>query len=96
MKTNRTGMRVFLLSLFATLLPLWASAQVKVEIDGIWYNLMSETEEAEVTYEYGNINYGYHSDYSGSITIPSKVTYLDEEYRVTSIGYRAFIIAVRL
>ena len=73
-------------------MPFLANAQVEhVEIDGIWYNLTSETKEAEVTYEYGNLIYGYHSDYSGSIAIPSIVTYLDVEYRVTSIGYRAFI-----
>ena len=92
MKTNREQARRLLLSFFAVLMPLLVNAQVEhVEIDGIWYNLTSETKEAEVTYEYGNLIYGYHSDYSGSIAIPSIVTYLDVEYRVTSIGYRAFI-----
>ncbi len=92
MKTNREQARRLLLSFFAVLMPFLANAQVEhIEIDGIWYNLTSGTKEAEVTYEYGNLIYGYHSDYSGSIAIPSIVTYLDVEYRVTSIGYRAFI-----
>ena len=75
MKTNRTGMRVFLLSLFATLLPLWASAQV--EIDGIWYNLVSKAKTAEVT-----SNPNWLTKYSGDITIPATVIYEDVEYDV--------------
>ena len=74
-------MRKQLLFLFAALLPLVASAQTKVEIDGIWYNLTADTHEAEVT---------SGSDYSGSITIPATVTYDDVTYSVTSIGEGAF------
>ena len=75
--------------LFAALLPLVASAQTKVEIDGIWYNLTAETSEAEVTFE-GNSYNSYSGEYSGSITIPATVTYHGVEYSVTSIGERAF------
>ena len=42
-------MKKHLLFLLAAFVTLVASAQTKVEIDGIWYNLIPETEEAEVT-----------------------------------------------
>ena len=57
-----------------------------VEIGGIWYYLDAETLEATVERSGGL----YYSDYSGSITIPAVVTYEDNTYRVTSIGYGAF------
>ena len=76
-------MKKHLLILFAALLPLVASAQTKVEIDGIWYNLIAEAKTAEVTFE----SYG---EYSGSITIPATVTYDGVAYSVTSIGEGAF------
>ena len=63
-----------------TLLPLAASA---VElIDGIYYNLNSSSSTAEV--KRGD------NSYSGDVTIPSSVTYNNETYSVTSIGYEAF------
>ena len=38
-----------------------------------------------------DIHYNYHiSDYSGNISIPSKVTYNGVSYQVTGIGYHAF------
>ncbi|MBE6291789.1 MAG: leucine-rich repeat domain-containing protein [Bacteroidales bacterium] len=75
-------MKKHLLLLFAALLPLVASAE-KVEIDGIWYNLVSKAKQAEVTSSGG-------TKYSGSITIPATVTYDGVAYSVTSIGERAF------
>ena len=54
-----------------------------VEIDGIYYNLVTEINEAEVT---ENPN-----EYTGKVNIPETVTYNDVTYSVTSIGYRAFI-----
>ena len=76
-------MKKHLLLLFTALLPLLTSAQTKVEIDGIWYNLTAETREARVTSASG-------TDYSGSITIPATVTYDGVAYSVTRIGYSAF------
>ena len=73
-------MKKQLLFLFAALLPLVASAE-KVEIDGIWYNLIKKVKTAEVT-SGGN--------YSGSITLPATVTYDGVTYSVTSIGSEAF------
>ena len=81
-------MKKHLLFILATLLPLVASAQTKVEIDGIWYNLTAETREAEVTFKGDNPFLG--NDYSGSITLPATVTYGGVAYSVTSIGNGAF------
>ena len=54
------------------------------EVDGINYNLTSETEKTvEVTY---GANY-----YTGSMVIPETVTYSGTKYSVTSIGDYAFI-----
>ncbi len=63
------------------LLPMVASANA-VEINGIYYNLISKVKTAEVT---RNPNF-----YTGSIVIPETVVYQDVSYSVTSIGDRAF------
>ena len=83
-------MKKHLLVLFAALLSLAASAQTKVEIDGIWYNLTpKKVKQAEVTYK-GSSYDEYTDEYSGSITIPATVTYEGVNYSVTSIGRYAF------
>ena len=53
-----------------------------VEVEGIYYNLVSEGNVAEVTEGY--------KKYSGSINIPSSIKVNDVDYAVTMIGYRAF------
>ena len=59
------------------LLPLVARAE-KVEIDGLWYNLIPKGKAAEVvSYRTGS--------YSGDIVIPESVTYDDVEYSVVAI-----------
>ena len=63
------------------LLPLMASADA-VEIDGIYYNLISKANAAEVT-----IN---PNKYKGNIIIPESVMYDGNTYSVTSIGKDAF------
>ena len=55
------------------------------EIDGIYYNFISESD-AEVTYEY----FYYSSYYFGDVTIPASITYNGKTYSVTSIGNEAF------
>ena len=75
-------MKQFALTLLFTLVPLLASAD-SVEIDGIWYHLVSKTKTAEVAKKPSG-------EYSGAIAIPEKVTYNGEEYSVTSIGEGAF------
>lgn len=67
----------FLLALF----PLFAFADA-VEIDGIYYNLISKGKIAEVT--------SNPSKYSGDVVIPSSVVYESTEYNVKSIGDGAF------
>ena len=74
-------MKKHLLLFAMILLPLVASADA-VEINGIYYNLVSKIQEAEVT---SNPN-----KYTGSVVIPEKVTYENVEYSVTSIGSDAF------
>ena len=77
---------LLLLAAFATLA---ASAQTKVEIDGIWYNLVSKAKQAEVTYK-GSSYDEYRNVYSGSINIPATVSHEGVDYSVTSIGEWAF------
>ena len=74
-------MKKQLLLLAMILLPLVASADA-VEINGIYYNLISKAKQAEVT---SNPN-----KYTGSVVIPEKVTYESVEYSVTSLGEAAF------
>ena len=72
-----------LFALVAMTMPLVASAQTKVEINGIWYNLTAETSEAEVTES-------VDTKYTGSITIPATVIYEGVDYNVTSVKNYAF------
>ncbi len=75
-------MKRYLLVLLLPLFTLSANADDPVEIEGIYYYLLSETNVAEVT---NNPNY-----YSGEVVIPETVTYEGEQYKVTSIGNIAF------
>ena len=62
-----------------------------IKINNIYYILDDETLTATVTYEgkYGG-EPQESPEYKGSITIPSTVSYDSKDYKVTSIGYRAF------
>lgn len=53
-----------------------------VEIDGIYYNLITKGKVAEVTRNPNN--------YSGNVIIPDKITYEETEFLVTNIGLAAF------
>ncbi len=60
------------------------------EVDGVYYNITSETDlTVEVTYE-GLYYYSKDNEYTGEVVIPKKVTYNKKNYSVTSIGYSAF------
>lgn len=74
-------MKKLLLLLANILLPMVASADA-VEIDGIYYNLISKGKVAEVTCN--------PNDYTGDIVIPEVITYEDIDYSVRSIGNDAF------
>ena len=76
-------MKKNILLLFIVCLPLWAKAE-KVQIDGIWYNLVEKAlNTAEVTYA---DNYKYSDD----VFIPSAIKYNGQTYEVTAIGEDAF------
>ena len=64
------------------LLPMVTGAET-VEIDGINYELVSNTKEATVIKK----NSG---KYTGNVVIPASVTYDGVEYSVTGTGYAAF------
>ena len=82
-------MKKSILLLFAAFATLAASAQTKVEINGIWYNIITKGKVAEVTYK-GSSYDEYSNEYSGSIAIPATVTHNGVAYSVTSIGDEAF------
>ena len=71
-------MTTLILSVFFTI----SSSAYDVEVDGIYYNLISKGNVAEVTKG--------DKDYSGDITIPSSINVNEVEYSVTSIGKEAF------
>ena len=60
------------------------------EVDGIYYSITDATAKTvEVTYR-GSSYDSYTNEYSGSVIIPSSVTYSGTTYSVTSIGSSAF------
>ena len=71
-----------LCALLAPLFTLTAHAYDPVEVDGIYYSLNTEELTASVTS-------GVES-YSGSVVIPSSISYGSTKYSVTSIGWYAF------
>ena len=72
-------MTTLILSVFFSI----SASAYDVEVDGIYYNLNSKDNVAEVTSK------GY-DNYSGNITIPSSISVNEVEYSVTSIGDKAF------
>jgi len=60
------------------------------EVDGIYYNITSETDlTVAVTYR-GSSSTFYDNEYTGAVTIPQSVTYGSRTYSVISIGRSAF------
>ena len=76
----------FFIALVASVSAIYAS---NIKVGGIWYDFDSSTKTASVTYR-GSKYDSYSNEYSGSVVIPSSVTYLDTTYSVTSIGKEAF------
>ncbi len=84
--------RLFLL-FFSAMLCTVVSAH-DFEVDGIYYNITSDTDlTVEVTYPFfiNSNNYVPSDDYHGDIIIPENVIYKDKQYHVTSIGEAAFL-----
>ena len=83
-------MKKKLLTLFLALVAnvgmIYAS---NTSVGGIWYNFNSSNKTATVTYR-GNYYNSYNGEYSGSVVIPSSVTYNGVTYSVTSIVDEAF------
>ena len=81
-------MKKQLLLLMMMLLPMIASAY-DAYVDGIYYNLNKIEKTAEVTC---NFAYDYNrSSYSGTICIPSTISYNGDTYSVTGITSQAFM-----
>ena len=60
------------------------------EVDGIYYNILSEEDKnVEVTYR-GSSSSSYSNEYSGAVVIPKEVSYKGGSYKVTSIKSSAF------
>ena len=60
------------------------------EVDGIYYDIISDTDKTVgVTYR-GTDYDSYSNEYSGDVTIPESVTYNGNTYSVNSIGSSAF------
>ena len=73
---------VFLFSLILSVVFSTTALAYDVKIDGIYYNLISKGKTAEVT--------SGEEKYSGEVVIPSSITSEGQEYKVTTIGERAF------
>ena len=71
-----------LFTMLLALVAATASAQ-DFEVDGIYYNILSEDERTVEVTENPN-------DYAGDVVIPAEVTYDGGTYSVTAIGYEAF------
>lgn len=74
------NMRKQLLMALLMFLPMMVSAE-KVEIDGMWYNLIPKAKVAELTNQKSGVG-----TYSGDVIIPESVTYNSVEYRVVAIN----------
>ena len=77
--------------LFTALLLLCCIGTAKAEevtINGIKYDVLTKAKQATVISD--------ETKYSGDIVIPSKITYNDLIYSVTSIGNSAFIYSQAL
>ena len=61
------------------------------EVNGVYYNILSETDKTvEVTFK-GNSYSEYSNEYTGSVTIPQTIRYYGVTYKVTRIGEDAFL-----
>ncbi|MBR2606772.1 MAG: leucine-rich repeat domain-containing protein [Bacteroidaceae bacterium] len=86
-------LKFYLRQLFVVIIALLCSVAASAqdfEVDGIYYNITSETElTVEVTYR-GKNHAAFSNEYSGSVVIPSAVNYNGTIYSVTCIGENAF------
>ncbi len=86
MKKLIRSLRATLLSL--ALLSTFLATAHDFEVDGIYYNILSDTEVA-VTYR-GIFYNDYFNEYTGDVVIPETVTYKSIKYSVPPISKYAF------
>ena len=80
-----------LLSLSLFLMTAMLSFAHDFESGGIYYKITSSSAPYTVAVTYRGTSYSeYMDEYTGSVTIPDKVTYNGKTYSVTSIGDYAF------
>lgn len=79
--------KLYLIALFAQCFSITTFAY-DAEIGGIYYNLNSDTKQAEVTYRTRELS--SYDSYYGSVNIPETITSGSVTYSVTSIGDWAF------
>ena len=79
--------KLILAMMLAISLPSFAHS---FQVAGIYYWILSSTNRTvEVTFK-GGVPLEYANEYTGSVTIPSTVTYSGKTYSVTAIGNGAF------
>ena len=84
---------LLLVALFLSSIPISAH---DFEVGGIYYNILNETAKTvKVTYKGDRYN-SYSNEYTGSVTIPSSVTYNGTTYSVSKIGSSAFYDCIGL
>ncbi len=84
-------MKRFILTvlMLAAILPLWAH---DFEVDGIFYKItssISTNRTVEVTLK-GSMPNDFSDEYTGTVTIPSSVTYNGNTYKVVGVSGNAF------
>lgn len=60
------------------------------KVDGIYYKIISSIDKTVSVSYRGASSSSFSDEYSGNVTIPEKVTYMDITYSVTGIGDSAF------
>ena len=96
MKAHRMVMTV-MMAVASVVASLHGMAEsIEKKIDGIKYELNTESMTAKVISDYSDFSYqitGVYRPYKGkkSIHIPSRVKYKDKDYCVVAIGFRAFM-----
>ncbi|MBQ3741206.1 MAG: leucine-rich repeat domain-containing protein [Prevotella sp.] len=80
-----------ILFLYVCLMTAMLSFAHDFEVGGIYYWITSSSAPYTVAVTYKGTSYSeYSNEYTGSVTIPEKVTYNGKTYSVTYIGWSAF------
>lgn len=93
-KDMKAKLLMLLSALVASIGLMHAEILDRVQIGGLYYNLDTENQTAEVTYQVKGAS-GNYSDVT-TANIPSSVTYESTSYSVTSIGDYAFYFCTGL